>query len=90
MLLLGGVRRKERLAAFFTQSGPAACMRGFSQSKLLLRMTRRIGNYLGLKLRALNGLFSNLSKTRLWRSSSAMCASWTPIKLIVNNNHKPC
>ena len=51
MLLLGSMRAEERLAAFLLNLVQRLHARGFSQSELVLRMTREeIGSYLGLKL----------------------------------------
>ena len=50
MLLLGSMRAEERVAAFLLNLTQRLHARGFSQSELVLRMTREeIGSYLGLK-----------------------------------------
>jgi len=59
MLLLGSMRAEERLAAFLLNLGQRLHARGFSQSELVLRMTREeIGSYLGLKLETVSRTFS--------------------------------
>jgi CRP/FNR family transcriptional regulator, anaerobic regulatory protein len=59
MLLLGSMRAEERLAAFLLNLVQRLHERGFSQSKLVLRMTREeIGSYLGLKLETVSRTFS--------------------------------
>ena len=59
MLLLGSMRAEERLAAFLLNLVQRLHARGFSQSELLLRMTREeIGSYLGLKLETVSRTFS--------------------------------
>jgi CRP/FNR family transcriptional regulator len=59
MLLLGSMRAEERLAAFLLNLVQRLHARGFSQSELLLRMTREeIGSYLGLKLETVRRTFS--------------------------------
>lgn len=59
MLLLGGMRAEERLAAFLLNLVQRLHARGFSQSELILRMTREeIGSYLGLKLETVSRTFS--------------------------------
>lgn len=59
MLLLGSMRAEERLAAFLLNLAERLHARGFSQSELLLRMTREeIGSYLGLKLETVSRTFS--------------------------------
>jgi CRP/FNR family transcriptional regulator len=59
MLLLGSMRAEERLAAFLLNLVQRLHTRGFSQSELVLRMTREeIGSYLGLKLETVSRTFS--------------------------------
>jgi CRP/FNR family transcriptional regulator len=59
MLLLGSMRAEERLAAFLLNLVQRLHSRGFSQSELVLRMTREeIGSYLGLKLETVSRTFS--------------------------------
>lgn len=59
MLLLGSMRAEERLAAFVLNLVQRLHTRGFSQSELVLRMTREeIGSYLGLKLETVSRTFS--------------------------------
>jgi CRP/FNR family transcriptional regulator len=59
MLLLGGMRAEERLAAFLLNLTQRLRSRGFSPSSLVLRMTREeIGTYLGLKLETVSRCFS--------------------------------
>jgi CRP/FNR family transcriptional regulator, anaerobic regulatory protein len=61
MLLLGGMRAEERLAAFLLNLVQRLHARGLSQSELVLRMTREeIGSYLGLKLETVSRTFSKL------------------------------
>jgi len=63
MLLLGSMRAEERLAAFLLNLGQRLKARGFSQSELVLRMTREeIGSYLGLKLETVSRAFSKFSE----------------------------
>jgi CRP/FNR family transcriptional regulator len=59
MLLLGSMRAEERLAAFLLNLVNRLHARGFSQSELILRMTREeIGSYLGMKLETVSRTFS--------------------------------
>jgi CRP/FNR family transcriptional regulator len=59
MLLLGSMRAEERLAAFLLNLTQRLHLRGYSQSALILRMTREeIGSYLGLKLETVSRTFS--------------------------------
>ncbi|MEP6723018.1 MAG: fumarate/nitrate reduction transcriptional regulator Fnr [Variovorax sp.] len=59
MLLLGGMRAEERLAAFLLNLVQRLHARGFSRSELVLRMTREeIGSYLGLKLETVSRTLS--------------------------------
>jgi CRP/FNR family transcriptional regulator, anaerobic regulatory protein len=63
MLLLGSMRAEERLAAFLLNLLQRLHARGFSQSELVLRMTREeIGSYLGLKLETVSRTFSKLAE----------------------------
>ncbi|WP_298924263.1 fumarate/nitrate reduction transcriptional regulator Fnr [uncultured Ramlibacter sp.] len=63
MLLLGSMRAEERLAAFLLNLVQRLHARGFSQSELLLRMTREeIGSYLGLKLETISRTFSKFAE----------------------------
>lgn len=59
MMMLGNMRAEERLAAFLLNLVQRLHARGFSQSELVLRMTREeIGSYLGLKLETVSRAFS--------------------------------
>ncbi|MDI9334961.1 MAG: fumarate/nitrate reduction transcriptional regulator Fnr [Cytophagales bacterium] len=59
MLLLGSMQANERLAAFLLNLIGRLKVRGYSQSEMVLRMTREeIGNYLGLKLETVSRTFS--------------------------------
>ena len=62
MLLLGSMRAEERLAAFVLNLVQRLHTRGFSQTELVLRMTREeIGSYLGLKLETVSRTFSKFA-----------------------------
>jgi CRP/FNR family transcriptional regulator len=62
LLLLGSMRAEERLAAFLINLVQRLHARGFSQSGLVLRMTREeIGSYLGLKLETVSRTFSKFA-----------------------------
>jgi CRP/FNR family transcriptional regulator len=53
------MRAEERLAAFLLNLVQRLHSRGFSQTELVLRMTREeIGSYLGLKLETVSRTFS--------------------------------
>ncbi|MES2413709.1 MAG: fumarate/nitrate reduction transcriptional regulator Fnr [Pseudomonadota bacterium] len=63
MLLLGSMRAEERLAAFLLNLVQRLQARGFSQSELILRMTREeIGSYLGMKLETVSRTFSKFAE----------------------------
>lgn len=63
MMLLGNMRAEERLAAFLLNLVQRLHARGFSQSEVILRMTREeIGSYLGLKLETVSRAFSKFSE----------------------------
>lgn len=62
MMLLGNMRAEERLAAFLLNLVQRLHARGFSQSEIVLRMTREeIGSYLGMKLETVSRTFSKFS-----------------------------
>lgn len=59
MLLLGGMRADERMAAFLLNLARRLQARGYSGRTMVLRMTREeIGSYLGLKLETVSRTFS--------------------------------
>lgn len=59
MLLLGGMKAEERLAAFLLNLSQRMGLRGFSEREFILRMTREeLGSYLGLKLETVSRTFS--------------------------------
>lgn len=63
LMLLGSMRAEERLATFLLNLVQRLHARGFSQSELVLRMTREeIGSYLGLKLETVSRTFSKFSE----------------------------
>lgn len=63
MLLLGSMRAEERLATFLLNLVQRLHARGFSQSELVLRMTREeIGSFLGLKLETVSRTFSKFAE----------------------------
>lgn len=62
MLLLGGMRAEERVAAFLLNLTQRMQARGFSSREVILRMTREeIGSFLGLKLETVSRTFSKLA-----------------------------
>ena len=66
ILLLGSMRSEERLASFLLNLSNRLKSRGFSQSDMILRMTREeIGSYLGLKLETVSRTFSKFSEEGL-------------------------
>ncbi|MDB5939051.1 MAG: putative transcriptional regulator, Crp/Fnr family, partial [Polaromonas sp.] len=92
MLLLGSMRAEERLAAFLLNLVQRLHARGFSQSELLLRMTREeIGSYLGLKLETVSRTFSKFVEDKIVevKQRHVRILDTEALKLIVNNNHKP-
>ncbi|MEO8311539.1 MAG: helix-turn-helix domain-containing protein [Caldimonas sp.] len=66
MLQLGSMHAEERLAAFLLNLMQRLQARGFSESSVLLRMSREeIGSYLGLKLETVSRTFSKFQATGL-------------------------
>ena len=93
MLLLGSMRAEERLAAFLLNLVQRLHARGFSQSELLLRMTREeIGSYLGLKLETVSRTFSKFVEEGFVevKQRHVRIIDAEALKLIVNNNQQPC
>lgn len=66
MLLLGVMRAEERVATFLLNLVQRLHARGFSQSELVLRMTRReIGSYLGMTLETVSRVLSRFDEEGL-------------------------
>jgi CRP/FNR family transcriptional regulator len=66
MLVLGGMRAAERLAAFLLNLAERYQRRGYSSTEFTLRMTREeIGSYLGLKLETISRLSSRFQQQGL-------------------------
>ncbi len=87
MLLLGSMRAEERLAAFLLNLVQRLHARGFSQSELVLRMTREeIGSYLGLKLETVSRTFSKFMEDGMVEVKQRHVRILNPdgLKLIVN------
>jgi CRP/FNR family transcriptional regulator len=88
MLLLGSMRAEERLAAFLINLVQRLHARGFSQSELILRMTRdEIGSYLGLKLETVSRTFSKFVEEGLVevKQRYVRILNADGLRLIVNN-----
>jgi len=63
MLVLGSMRAEERVATFLLDLAARLHARGYSETQLLLRMTRaEIGSYLGLKLETVSRTFSSFQR----------------------------
>jgi len=87
MLLLGSMRAEERLAAFLLNLVQRLHARGFSQSELILRMTREeIGSYLGLKLETVSRTFSKFAEDGIVevKQRHVRILNADALKLIVN------
>ncbi|WP_310611325.1 fumarate/nitrate reduction transcriptional regulator Fnr [Limnohabitans sp.] len=87
MLLLGSMRAEERLAAFLVNLVQRLHARGFSQSELVLRMTREeIGSFLGLKLETVSRTFSKFVEDGIVEVKQRHVRILNPdaLKLIVN------
>jgi CRP/FNR family transcriptional regulator len=88
MLLLGSMRAEERLAAFLLNLVQRLHARGFSQSELVLRMTREeIGSYLGLKLETVSRTFSKFVEEGIVevKQRHVRILNSDALKLIVNS-----
>lgn len=92
MLLLGSMRAEERLAAFLLNLVQRLHTRGFSQSELILRMTREeIGSYLGLKLETVSRTFSKFVDDGIVevKQRHVRILDTEALKQIVNTNLRP-
>jgi CRP/FNR family transcriptional regulator len=90
MLLLGSMRAEERLAAFLLNLVQRLHARGFSQTELVLRMTREeIGSYLGLKLETVSRTFSKFVDDGLVevKQRHVRILNADGLKLIVNSQN---
>ena len=90
MLLLGSMRAEERLAAFLLNLVQRLHARGFSQSELVLRMTREeIGSYLGLKLETVSRTFSKFAEDGIVevKQRHVRILNADALKLIVNTTN---
>ena len=88
MLFLGSMHADERLAAFLLNLVQRLHVRGFSQSELILRMTREeIGSYLGLKLETISRTFSKFVEQNIIevKQRHVRILNADALKLIVNN-----
>ena len=89
-LLLGSMRAEERVAAFLLNLTQRLHARGFSQSELVLRMTREeIGSYLGLKLETVSRTFSKFQEDGIVEVKQKNLHILNPdaLKMIVNAAH---
>jgi CRP/FNR family transcriptional regulator len=89
MLLLGSMRAEERLAAFLLNLVQRLHARGFSQSELVLRMTREeIGSFLGLKLETVSRTFSKFVEdgTVEVKQRHVRILDTNSLQRLVNNN----
>ena len=88
MLFLGSMHADERLAAFLLNLVQRLHVRGFSQSELILRMTREeIGSYLGLKLETISRTFSKFVEQGVIevKQRHVRILNADALKLIINN-----
>ena len=93
MLLLGSMRAEERLAAFLLNLVQRLHARGFSQSELVLRMTREeIGSYLGLKLETVSRTFSKFVEEQIVevKQRHVRILNTDALKRIVNSQNNHC
>lgn len=91
MMMLGNMRAEERLAAFLLNLVQRLHARGFSQSEMILRMTREeIGSYLGLKLETISRTFSKLCDDGIIEVKQRYVKILAPDELKKITNQKPC
>lgn len=87
ILLLGSMRAEERLAAFLLNLVQRLHARGFSQSELILRMSREeIGSYLGMKIETVSRTFSKFVEDKIVevKQRHVRILNTTALKDIVN------
>ncbi len=90
MLLLGSMRADERLATFLLNLVQRLHARGFSQSELILRMTREeMGSFLGLKLETVSRTFSKFAAEGIVEVNQrhVRILNTDALKDIVNSKH---
>lgn len=91
MMMLGNMRAEERLAAFLLNLVQRLHARGFSQSEMILRMTREeIGSYLGLKLETISRTFSKLCDDGIIEVKQRYVKILAPDELKKITNQKSC
>ena len=91
MMMLGNMRAEERLSAFLLNLVQRLHARGFSQSEMILRMTREeIGSYLGLKLETISRTFSKLSEDGIIEVKQRYVKILAPEELRKIYNPQPC
>ncbi len=91
ILLLGSMKAEERLAAFLLNLVQRLHARGFSQTELVLRMTREeIGSFLGLKLETVSRAFSKFAEEGIIDVKQRNLKIMKPdaLKQIVNSQDK--
>lgn len=91
ILLLGSMKAEERLAAFLLNLVQRLHARGFSQTELVLRMTREeIGSFLGLKLETVSRAFSKFAEDGIIDVKQRNLKIMKPdvLKQIVNSQDK--
>ena len=91
ILLLGSMKAEERLAAFLLDLVQRLHARGFSQTELVLRMTREeIGSFLGLKLETVSRAFSKFAEDGIIDVKQRNLKIMKPdvLKQIVNSQDK--
>jgi CRP/FNR family transcriptional regulator len=91
IFLLGSMKAEERLAAFLLNLVQRLHARGFSQSELVLRMTREeIGSFLGLKLETVSRAFSKFAEDGIIEVKQRNLKILKPeeLKLIINAQEK--
>lgn len=82
MLLLGNMRAEQRFAAFLINLSARYAARGYSATRLQLRMSREeIGNYLGLTIESISRLLSKLKKMNVLRVEQREVEILEPSKL---------
>ncbi|QJC56645.1 Transcriptional activator protein Anr [Polaromonas vacuolata] len=91
MLHLGSLRAEERVATFLLDLTQRLQARGFSESEIVLRMTREeIGSYLGLKLETVSRTFSKFARDGTLAVKQRHIRIHKPEELMRIANHQFC
>lgn len=91
IMLLGGMRAEERLAAFLLNLSQRYAARGYSATEFNLRMTRaEIGHYLGMKLETVSRTLTKFQEQELVVVNNKNIKLNDPVRLRQIINREEC